>query len=51
VVEVFAAQYPDRSRPSRPAQIDLKPSSSRTTNERQRNAKPPVVKFAGIKAE
>jgi hypothetical protein len=31
VVEVFAAQTPDRARLNRPAQIDLKPSSSRTT--------------------
>jgi hypothetical protein len=32
VVEVFVAHYPDCARLSRPAQIDLKPSSSRTTN-------------------
>jgi len=31
VVEVFVAQNSDRSRPSRTAQIGLKPSSSRTT--------------------
>ena len=31
VVEVFVAQDPDRARPRRPAQINLKPSSSRTT--------------------
>jgi hypothetical protein len=31
VVEVFVAHYPDCARLSRPAQIDLKPSSSRTT--------------------
>jgi len=31
MVEVFVAQNPDRSRPSRPAQIGLKSSSSRTT--------------------
>jgi hypothetical protein len=30
-VEVFVAQNSDRSRPSRPARIGLKPSSSRTT--------------------
>src|SRR5262249_12645569 len=31
MVEVFVARNPDRSRPSRPAQIGLRPSSSRTT--------------------
>jgi CRP/FNR family transcriptional regulator, cyclic AMP receptor protein len=31
MVEVFVAQNPDRPLPSRPAQIGLKPSSSRTT--------------------
>jgi hypothetical protein len=30
---VFAAQYPDRARLNRPAQIDLKPSSSLTVGE------------------
>src|SRR5262249_41433555 len=38
MVEVFVAQNPDRSRPSRPAQIGLRPSSSRTTD---RKAKAP----------
>jgi hypothetical protein len=33
VVEVFVAQNSDRSRPSRTAQIGLKPSSSRTTSQ------------------
>jgi hypothetical protein len=33
VVELFVAQTPDRARVNRPAQIDLKPSSSRTTKE------------------
>jgi len=32
VVELFVAHYPDRARLNRPAQIDLKPGSSRTTN-------------------
>jgi hypothetical protein len=38
VVEVFAAQTPDRARLNRPAQIDLKPSSSRTTNDQTSKA-------------
>src|SRR6516165_2274988 len=35
VVEVFVAQNSDRSRPSCPAQIGLKPNSSRTTTKTQ----------------
>src|SRR5215813_349996 len=39
VVEVFVAQNSDRSRPSRPVQIGLKPNSSRTTHSMTSSAR------------